>query len=80
MIYIQFGISHRVSAPHSAPAWKPFGVTVLFVGADWTRRTLTTDFPFSGRFEVLAEKYPGNDWEALCSFTFLHDVRYFDLA
>jgi hypothetical protein len=41
---------------------------------------LITGFPFSGRSEVLAEGYPGGDWEALRSFTFLHDVRCFYLA
>jgi hypothetical protein len=41
---------------------------------------LTTEFPFSGKFEVLAESYSGDDREALRSFIVLHDVRRFDLA
>jgi hypothetical protein len=34
VIYIQFGISHRVSALHSAHAQNPFDG--LFLGTDWT--------------------------------------------
>lgn len=41
---------------------------------------MLTIFPFLGRFGVLAKGFPGNDWEALRSFAFLHDVRHFDLT
>lgn len=41
---------------------------------------MLTTFSFSGRFGVLAQGFPGNDWEALRSFAFLHDVRHFYLA
>ena len=52
----------------------------LAVRGPLERRSLTASSTFSGRFGVLAETYPGDDWKALCPFTISYDVRRFDLA
>jgi hypothetical protein len=49
------------------------------MGAHWSSGA-DYGFSFSEKFAVLADGYPGDDREALRSFTVLHDVRRFDLA
>ena len=43
------------------------------IGADY-------GFPFPEKISVLADGSPGNDREAVCSLTVLHNVRRFELA
>lgn len=55
----------------SAPAQD----SVLFAGVHRVDGTLTTSLPFSDNSGDLVPSYPGDDWEALRSFLYFHDVR-----
>jgi hypothetical protein len=58
-------------SPISAPAQD----SSLFAGVHQGDGTLTTGLLFLDISGYLVPSYPGDDWEALRSFAYSHDVR-----